>query len=177
MRCIYTTNHSLFLEYVISLHREGQTVWFCSGKRWATAKRYLASAGVMPILIREITREDEVKPFACTHEAELVGIKFADEFSTEGERRDWILPHLEIHRSAYAFGDPELSKCDIDERVADELEGFIDAETFYGIRSLKRIKPILLTNLVKDSDGEHVSGDYDRSYAICRYPVSIDKAQ
>jgi hypothetical protein len=103
----------------------------------------------------------------------LVEIKFADEFPNAESRREWIIPKLEVHRGSYAFDDPELSMAEIDALVEGELEGFVKSETFYGIRALKEISPIPLTNLVKDSDGEHVSGDYDRSYAVCRYPVKL----
>ena len=99
--------------------------------------------------------------------ADLVEIRFADEFATDRARRAWLQDRLWLQRDRMAKNPSQVKNWDIKK----ETDTFLKAVTWFSVQNVCKIKPPLpLPRLRLLKDNRPLSSEYTRGYALCRFP-------
>lgn len=167
--CVYTTQSSLWLD-AARVCDSSEPIWFRSGRAWSMARQLLRRHGTLPLLIRR--QEDSTKEFACTFIAELCEIIFPDKVGDAAAKVTWIQDHLLLQQR-------EISRLDRTKHFPTwesqfqewEIDNFLKAKTWYMFRNLRAIEAVPLPAIRKFADGNPLSADYIRGYAICHFPA------
>jgi hypothetical protein len=144
-------------------------VSFRSAKRWATARRLLETQATLPVLFRQ--QEEATPQLACRFAGEIVEIQFADQFGNDQARNAWLEERLWLQRDTIKKQprSPEFPTWESQFRTW-EINNFMKAITWYILRGVHEIEPVPLPRLHKLADGQPLSPNFVRGYALCRYP-------
>jgi hypothetical protein len=166
--CVYTTQFSTWLKEG-SVCADTDLICFRSNKPWVTAAKLLSEIHTLPVLFRQ--QEDSNAALACRFVAELVEIKFVDQFANDDQRLDWLNEKLWFQREIikgpardeiFPTWEEQLKKWEIDK--------FMLAKTWYIVRHLREIKSLPLPRLRKLVDNQPLATNFKRGYALCHYP-------
>ncbi len=167
--CVYTTNHSGWLNHMQKTCGPEDVVCFRSRRRWATAKEHLERSGPMPVLIRDT--DDDAADFRCTRVAELVEVWFPEDIGGKRALKAWLEDALWLQRKGIQEGGHSDRFANWQAQFdAWEIKPCLKAQTLYCIRNLQMIDPLPLPTLIKLSNKEPLSAQYSRPYSICYYP-------
>ena len=159
--CVYTTQHGPWLRAAVNGSPKKPPVWFRSGKRWKKARELLTPPATLRVLFRE--QNETTVGFV----ADLVEIRFADEFATDRARRAWLQDRLWLQRDRMAKNPSQVKNWDIKK----ETDTFLKAVTWFSVQNVCKIKPPLpLPRLRLLKDNRPLSSEYTRGYALCRFP-------
>ena len=158
--CVYTTQHGPWLCAAVNGSPKKPPVWFRSGKRWKTARQLLTSHPTLPVLFREQNKT------AVGFVADLVKIRFADEFATDRARRAWLQDRLWLQRDRMAKNPSQFKNWNIKK----ETDTFLEAVTWFSVQNVREIEPLPLPSLRLLANNRPLSSEYRRGYALCRFP-------
>lgn len=135
-----------------------------------TAAKLLNHHGTLPVLFRQ--QEDSDAVLACRFVAELVEIRFPEQFDSDATRLAWLEGKLWLQRETIIKMHKPTERYPIWEAQfkSSEIDDSLDAKTWYVIRSLREIKPLPLPRLRKLKKNQPLAPNFVRGYALCHYP-------